>query len=257
MSDQNAGEQSPIEQNAGEPNAGEQSPIEQRAGEPNAGEPNAVERSPGDATAGHEPSVKKPRSPVERTIVWGAIVGMLAVALFEAHARVGYDQTRKTLEAALLRNEEHGEEVTARAAEGMVRGWPLRTDSQDARGTRQIEYTWPSIFHEYGIVLTLVADRTDDDPLREVVLDFATSGADEEEFRDAPVVHVDDEMLEEQEQEPDTGEGRRTGRRAAADETAQADDASPDEVPEEAPNDDAAEEDASESSDSEPEAEDD
>ena len=114
------------------------------------------------------------RHPLERTIVWGGILAMLAVVALEAHARMGYSATVSRMK------QEFGEEddPTSKLSHvrGFISGFPSESSTND-RSYRNMVFKWPSLIHDYRVHLVVEAEG--DDP---IVLGFTTPNAAEPEL---------------------------------------------------------------------------
>ena len=117
--------------------------------------------SPG-APRSDQPAARK-RSPVERVIVWGLILVLVAVVGLEARARLGYDRTLEALEARNL-----GRLSTL---EDAIHFAPAR-QPKTIRHQSVLELKWFSLLHDYRIGL-IIDSVESDDPL---VMTFHTAG---------------------------------------------------------------------------------
>lgn len=123
-------------------------------------------------------TAKKPRSPVERIIVWGGIIVLLGVVAVEARARKGYEWTLSALEKEIAKDEgADAKPLLVKDIDQHLIGWPNRTESE-LGSYRKITLTWRGLFQKkpYGIDLTYDS-RDHGDGF--AVLDLVTHGADE------------------------------------------------------------------------------
>lgn len=119
---------------------------------------------------------KKPRSPVERIIVWGAIIVLLGVVAVEARARKGYEWTLNALQKQLAKDEgADAEPLLVKDIDKYVVGWPRRTESEEG-SYHKITLTWGGLFRSHGIDLTYDS-RDNGEGL--AVLGLTTHGAEE------------------------------------------------------------------------------
>jgi hypothetical protein len=109
-----------------------------------------------------QPAARK-RSPIERVIVWGLILALVAVMGLEARARIGYDKTRDALEARNLER--------LSTLEDAIHFWPAR-QKKTIWNQPLIELKWFSLVHDYRIALLI--DSIDSDDPR--VTTFRTAG---------------------------------------------------------------------------------
>lgn len=95
---------------------------------------------------------RKPRSSVERALVWGGILVLLAVVGVQAQARFGYDQSLKRTQGALEAKARSGQdsEVTISEMPGYLAGWYVT----DRRKLGQVVYSWDGVFKSYGFTVT-------------------------------------------------------------------------------------------------------
>ena len=107
--------------------------------------------------AGSAPA-KKPRSPVERMIVWGGIVVLLLLLAAQARARLGYQLTSSALAERV--REDEGANPQALAVKDLnqyILGWPSRTVQERGKTEQVITLTWTGLsgpkglFDPYGI----------------------------------------------------------------------------------------------------------
>ncbi len=120
-----------------------------------------------------EPKVKG-RSPIERAIVWGLIVILLAVVGIEYYARASYDSTLNGLEDAIEATADNDIGLPLSEARKSISG--LYSESEMAEISyleREVEYKWFSLFKDYQMLLRVEASG--DDPS---VTRFVTPNAD-------------------------------------------------------------------------------
>lgn len=126
------------------------------------------------AGSGTDSPSKKPRSPIERVIVWGGICLLLVVVAIEARAKFGYDMSRTAIAERLEDNE--NAYLSLAEARGLFKFVPAVSEPVSTRGHDAYTYSWFSVFKpgKYQIVLT--ATPGDDAE----VTTFTTPGAPEE-----------------------------------------------------------------------------
>ena len=115
--------------------------------------------NPPQAEASQVPSGKskaqKPRSPVERAIVWGGILIMLGIAGVQGYAYLNYSQTIKPIQAAVKESDDTEKVVTEEMVKGWVKGQPqYETSAPDGtqemlNAKRMDVYTWKGVFRSY------------------------------------------------------------------------------------------------------------
>lgn len=121
------------------------------------------------------PPSKKPRSPVERVIVWGGIAVLGCVLAFEARQKYSYDPTVSQLRKAF--SEDTEKYVKLSEIERMISGSPTRvTAPHDKKAYNTIDMKWPSLFKDYRVQLIVENEGTD--PL---VAGFSTPGGTDPE----------------------------------------------------------------------------
>lgn len=127
--------------------------------------------------------VKKPRSPVERTLVWGGIAALLVVTLLELRAQQGY---ARTLEALGNRMDEDDEDVTLEQAKPLLAFSPALSEPVPAIGSNEIKCSWFSLFKKGQYEITLIVSKEK----KPVLLSFKTAALPEEPEEDvAPPVN--------------------------------------------------------------------
>lgn len=135
----------------------------------------------------------KRRNPVERAIVWGLIVVLLAFAGVEGAARWGYSRTIGNIEAAVAQSETaKGQPVTMEQVEQLVAGFPQKSIVRgDFEST--VTYRWPSLAKKYGahVVYQLKSGNvrdfyTDEAPAEEPLTAPPSSSVDQEEPANDP-----------------------------------------------------------------------
>jgi hypothetical protein len=116
-----------------------------------------------------EPATK--RNPVERTVVWGGIFVLLALAAFQARARLGYSTTLNKLQSVWETDSEDYNPLLVSEVSSHIYGWPNHTVMKvaeavpdqwpwtAARGqaltskTEALVYRWPGLSKSYSIAL--------------------------------------------------------------------------------------------------------
>ena len=133
------------------------------------------DRPPMSASQTPTPPSKKPRSSVERVIVWGGIAILGCVLAFEARQKYSYDPTVSKLRKAL--SEDTEKHVKLSEIEKMISGSPTKvTSPHGSRLYNTIDLKWPSLFKDYRV--QLIVEREDADPL---VAGFTTPGGTDPE----------------------------------------------------------------------------
>jgi hypothetical protein len=115
--------------------------------------------SPGSSNpAGAAPvqPVKKPRSPIERTLVWGGIAALLTVTLLELRAQQGY---ARTLEALGNRLDDDEEDLTLEQAKPLLAFSPALSEPIPAVGNNEIKCSWFSLFKKGQYEITLIVSK--------------------------------------------------------------------------------------------------
>lgn len=121
------------------------------------------------------PPSKKPRSPVERVIVWGGIAVLGCVLAFEARQKYSYDPTVTQLRKVF--SEDTEKYVKLSEIEKMISGSPSRaTVPHERKLYNTVDLKWPSLFKDYRV--QLIVEREGADPL---VAGFTTPGGTDPE----------------------------------------------------------------------------
>ena len=121
------------------------------------------------------PPGKKPRSPVERVIVWGGIAVLGCVLAFEARQKYSYDPTVTQLRKVF--SEDTEKYVKLSEIEKMISGSPSRaTAPHERKSYKTIDLKWPSLFKDYRV--QLIVENEGADPL---VAGFTTPGGTDPE----------------------------------------------------------------------------
>ncbi|MBC8113241.1 MAG: hypothetical protein H7062_02595 [Candidatus Saccharimonas sp.] len=131
------------------------------------------DRPPVSESQSPTPPGKKPRSPVERVIVWGGIAILLGVLAFEARQKYSYDPTVGQLRKVF--SEETEKYVKLSEIRPMIAGSPSEVKTpHERRSYQRIDLKWPSLFKDYRV--QLIVESEGDDPL---VAGFTTPGAND------------------------------------------------------------------------------
>jgi len=97
-----------------------------------------------------EPETKKPRSPVERAIVWGGIAVLLVVVIVEAKARQGYDHALNEITARISEVEDTDGAVNEAIVAEVFGGRKPASSGQahnTSSGAKRVDiYRWDSLF---------------------------------------------------------------------------------------------------------------
>lgn len=99
---------------------------------------------------------KKPRSPVERALVWGGIAILLVMLAIQANACLRFSQTKNPLLAAVKESDDTDKVVTEEMVKAMIQGKPAHETGApegnlDVSAKRMDTYTWKGIFFSYAI----------------------------------------------------------------------------------------------------------
>lgn len=121
------------------------------------------------------PPSKKPRSPVERTIVWGGIAILLGVLAFEARQKYSYDPTVTKLRKLLSDDAE--KQLKLSEVRPLILGSPTEVRTpHERKAYHRINLKWPSLFKDYQVELVVESEGAD--PL---IAGFTTPGATDPE----------------------------------------------------------------------------
>ena len=133
------------------------------------------DHSPISASQTPTPPDKKPRSPVERVIVWGGIAILLGVLAFEARQKYSYDPTVSQLRKLLSEDTEKYMKLSE--IRPLIIGSPSEEKLPHARKAyHRINLKWPSLFKDYRV--ELIVESEGNDPL---VAGFSTPGGTDPE----------------------------------------------------------------------------
>lgn len=148
------------------------------------------------------PSQRKPRSPVERVLVWGGIALLAVLAGLQGWAQLHYSQTLSAWQEAIVKmeNDPEAPAFTKQDAEKMIRGNPEQSAPQQEGIRQSVIYTWSGPIRDYSITLSYTNDENEE------VLEFASAGAKEEEDadrmagapQDGAAEGVDEEQMDEE-----------------------------------------------------------
>ena len=138
----------------------------------------AAENQPEKSSSSQEQA--KPRSPVERIIVWGLIIIGAGIAIYEARAKLGYNNSLSSIQSKMEANENSGAEAAdlklSDAKANLISGGPTYSElTPDFANTQLVSLTWPSLFKEYELILRLDSDQED-----AIVLGYETPNAEPE-----------------------------------------------------------------------------
>jgi hypothetical protein len=111
-------------------------------------------------TAADTGQQKKPRSAVERAIVWGGIGILLIVAGIQGMAAYGFSMSSGPILAAVEKANESSDELSLNEAEQMMAGIWRKTPIQQNGSDRFIVYSWSGVYQSYTITLTVGADES-------------------------------------------------------------------------------------------------
>lgn len=91
---------------------------------------------------------KKPRSAIERAVVWGGILLMLVVVVFEWRSREGHNGTINALETEF----ERSGTIPVAELEKHVQGYAIRGELKEGEEV-VVTLAWPSLFKTYKLYL--------------------------------------------------------------------------------------------------------
>lgn len=134
---------------------------------------------PGDSPkADHAASpAKKPRSPVERAIVWGGILILAGVLAFEARQKSSYGSSIDRVKKAFAEQELVDKHYTLTDVRQLIAGGPSETQSPHAnKAWRRLEMKWPSLFKDYR--MEFIMENDGENPL---VITFSTPQGEDPE----------------------------------------------------------------------------
>lgn len=117
------------------------------------------------ATEQQQPKTKRQRSPVERGLVWGAILALYLVVVFEWRAQYGYNQALGAVTAAMEAGEKSENPIELEDAVRAMKKKPSE-EQQGKYGIAKVwiyTWRWRSLFKSYSIKLTV--DQQDDSVL--------------------------------------------------------------------------------------------
>jgi hypothetical protein len=103
------------------------------------------------------PPPAKQRNPIERVIVWGLIVVLVAVVAREAVARFGYTNSLNSLQAALEADED-GNTLMLEQVPAHLSGGP-RQENHEAQ--RVVSYHWSGLLKDYGSIHIQYSDENE------------------------------------------------------------------------------------------------
>lgn len=97
---------------------------------------------------------KKPRSPVERVIVWGGITVLLLLVAVQAHARFGYQMTLSSLGPLIDDDREGGTPLALADVDSHVVGFPSQSENSTNGKNSERVYRWYGLGRSYGITIS-------------------------------------------------------------------------------------------------------
>jgi|GEM_PF-1941289 hypothetical protein len=101
---------------------------------------------------------KKPRSPVERVVVWGGISILLIIAGIQGMAAYGFTTSKDKVVSAVKRADESSDELNLNDAEELMSGFWSKSPIQKKNHERFIVYSWTGVYQHYSVLLNLGAD---------------------------------------------------------------------------------------------------
>ena len=119
-----------------------------------SGEATPQSESGSQTTAQAPKADKKPRSPVERVIVWGGITVLLLLVAVQAHARFGYKMTLNNLQPLVDDDYEGGQPLALAEVDNHVVGFPSQSENSIDGKTTERVYRWHGLGRSYGITLS-------------------------------------------------------------------------------------------------------
>lgn len=107
--------------------------------------------SPENASAENASTPSRPRrNPVERIIVWGAILAMTVVVVWEGSNRFGYGRTLQRIQQALQADEgANPDSLSLDEAAELVSGYPSHS-TEEGRTLSLISYRWQGLLKNHG-----------------------------------------------------------------------------------------------------------
>jgi hypothetical protein len=141
---------------------------------------------PAPKIASSEVKESKPRNPVERVIVWGLIVVLLALVAVEGAAKFGYSRTLNNIEAAFARSESaDGQPVMMADMDQLLSGFPAKSVAPGGYEDTAT-YRWPSLVKDYGLHVVYR-------PKSGIIRNYYTDEAPEEKQQAKAAAPSDDE----------------------------------------------------------------
>ena len=100
---------------------------------------------------------RRQRSPVERGLVWGFILALYLVVVFEWRAKYGYEKASEAIVAAVKASDDTGEPLTLDEAKRIMDKDSSSEEADTYHASKVWLYTWRwrSLFKSYTIVLTM------------------------------------------------------------------------------------------------------
>ena len=109
------------------------------------------------ANAGEQ---KKPRSPVERAVVWGGISILLIIGGIQGMAAYGFTVSKDKIIAAVKRSDESSDELNLNEAEELMSGFWSKEPIREKNHERYVVYSWTGVYQNYRVLLNLGADES-------------------------------------------------------------------------------------------------
>ena len=103
---------------------------------------------------------KKPRSPVERAVVWGGISILLIIAGIQGIAAYGFTMSQDKVIAAVKKADNSEDELNLNDAEELMSGFWSKSPIQEKNHERFVVYSWTGVYQNYSILLDVGADST-------------------------------------------------------------------------------------------------
>lgn len=96
---------------------------------------------------------RKPRSRIERAVVWTLIAALICTTAWEAWQLHCYDKTLSTLQARLREEDDNPDaDFELSEAKGWIQGWPTEATVADG-SDKKIDLKWPSLFKDLRLQL--------------------------------------------------------------------------------------------------------
>jgi len=105
-----------------------------------------------------QPQTRRERSPVERGLVWGVILALYLVVVFEWRAQYGYNQALPALSEAIAKADEENKPLKVDEAIRIMNNKEPEKPISGKYGIADVwfyTWRWRSLFKSYAIKLTV------------------------------------------------------------------------------------------------------